>query len=72
MEANEETRTAYHAGLRRLRGFETNPLAWHCRVCGDDTSGDQVLISYGIGDTPITFCPTERCGYGPDLIPVAD
>jgi hypothetical protein len=72
LEANEETRAAYLGGLRTLRSLDANPAAWHCGVCGNDTPGDQVLISYGVGDTPITFCPTERChGYGPDLTPVA-
>jgi hypothetical protein len=61
LEANEETRAAYLGGLRTLRSLDANPAAWHCGVCGNDTPGDQVLISYGVGDTPITFCPTERC-----------
>jgi hypothetical protein len=71
MEAREETRAAYLAGLRTLRGLEANPAAWYCRVCRKNTPGSQVEISYDPGETPITFCPTERCtGYGPDLTPV--
>lgn len=67
LEAAEDTRAAYLDGLRVLRSLNANPVAWHCRVCGEDTSGDQVLISYNV-PTPITFCPTDGCaGYGPDL-----
>lgn len=73
LEANEETRAAYLVGLRTLRGLDANPATWRCRACGKDTPGDQVLISYGIGDTPIPFCATDRCaGYGPDLTAVED
>lgn len=69
-DAHAETRDAYLRGLRILRGLEGNPETWNCRVCGETIPGNDVLISYDVGDTPIQYCTTRTCGgYGPDLTP---
>jgi hypothetical protein len=50
---------------------------WHCTVCGENTAGDDILITYNV-ETPLPQCPTkpERdricAGFGPDLVPAAD
>jgi hypothetical protein len=70
-QANPDTRSAYLRGLQTLRGLDGNPEAWHCTGCGETTPGDDVLISYDIGDTPIPHCPAQGCtAYGPKLKPV--
>lgn len=70
LEANPETRASFLEGLQSQRGLEGNPGAWHCTGCDAITAGDDILISYGIGDTPIPYCP--KCpAYGPDLHPEA-
>jgi transcriptional regulator with XRE-family HTH domain len=69
-QANEETRAAYLRGLHHQRGLNDNPSAWRCTQCGETVAGVDVLTSYGVGDTPIPFCPTDKCfAYGPDLRP---
>jgi hypothetical protein len=67
-EAHPGTQAAYLKGLQSLRGLDGNPETWHCARCGEDTPGDNILISYDVGDTPIPYCPTEGCtAYGPEL-----
>ncbi len=76
-DAEPETQAAFVAGLERQRGLDGNPETWHCTVCGKDTDGNDILITYNV-ETPMPQCPIkpskeEICvGYGPDLIPVAD
>jgi len=71
-EANEETREAYLEGLRTQRRLDGNPQAWYCRRCEETTAGDDILISYDVGTTPIPYCATTNYGgYGPDLAPAA-
>jgi|HubBroStandDraft_4_1064222.scaffolds.fasta_scaffold1572249_2 hypothetical protein len=67
-EAHPGTQAAYLKGLQSLRGLDGNPETWHCARCGEDKPGDNILISYDVGDTPIPYCPTEGCtAYGPEL-----
>jgi hypothetical protein len=69
-EAHPETKYAYLRGLQTLRSLDGNPGAWYCTRCGETTPGDDIPISYDVGDTPIPYCPTKGCGaYGPDLRP---
>lgn len=69
-EANPDTQDDFLRGLRDLRNIDGNPEAWQCAACGETTPGAAILISYGVGDTPIPFCATPGCpGYGPDLKP---
>jgi NAD-dependent SIR2 family protein deacetylase len=69
-EATDATRAAFLAGLKRQRGLDGNPAAWHCDGCDATIPGDQIPISYDVGDTPIPYCP--KCpAYGPDLKPAA-
>ena len=71
-QADPETQAAYHAGLQRLRNLDALPEAWTCTRCGAITLGEDILISYDVGDTPIPYCPTEGCtAYGPELKPTA-
>jgi hypothetical protein len=57
-DANQETKAAYLAGLRRWRQLEANPPGWKCAVCGKTTAGDDILISYGEQIAmPLPYCP---------------
>jgi hypothetical protein len=64
-QANPETKSAYLKGLQR-QGLDDNPEAWHCTRCDQTTSGNDILISYDVGDTPIPYCP-NCMAYGPEL-----
>jgi NAD-dependent SIR2 family protein deacetylase len=69
-EAHPDTQAAYLRGLKNQRDLDGNPEAWHCTRCGETAPGDDVLVSYGVGDTPIPYCPAQGCGaYGPELKP---
>jgi hypothetical protein len=69
-EANPETQAAYLNGLKILYELDGNPEAWCCSRCGQTTQGDDILISYDVGDTPIQFCANQKCtAYGPALKP---
>ena len=62
--------SAFLEGLKILRGLDGNPQAWHCTRCDKTTPGDDIRISYDVGDTPIPYCP--NCpAYGPELKPTA-
>ena len=61
-EANEDTREAYLEGLRTQRRLDGNPQAWYCRRCKETTAGDDILISYDVGTTPIPYRATTTCG----------
>ena len=73
-QANPETRDAFLAGLRDMRGLDGNPAVWQCTVCRERIEGDDVLISYNV-PRPIPYCTTETepgrscAGSGPDLVP---
>ena len=75
-DANEETKAAYLADLRKERHLTANPSAWHCTVCGKTTKGDDILISYGEEIVmPLPYCPqtsddgTPCNGYSGQLQP---
>lgn len=69
-QASADTIAAFLRGLKTQRSLDSNPAAWHCLSCGENTAGNDVLISYDVGDTPIPYCPADGCsGYGPDLVP---
>jgi hypothetical protein len=70
-QAHPDTRAAYLKGLESQRGMDGNPETWHCTRCGEDTpTGDNILFSYDVGDTPIPDCPAPGCmAYGPELTP---
>jgi|HubBroStandDraft_2_1064218.scaffolds.fasta_scaffold1880540_1 hypothetical protein len=71
-QANPDTQAAYLKGLKSQRDLDGNPEAWECARCGEATPGDLILISYGIGDTPIPYCAAQGCAaYGPELKPTA-
>lgn len=74
-DADAETQARFLAGLKR-RGLDGNP-DWHCTLCGENTAGDDILITYNV-ETPVPQCPTKPeqdricAGFGPDLVPAAD
>ena len=72
-QANPETREAFLAGLKRLRGMDGMPDEWTCTQCGQVTPGEDIHISYGLGvDSPqpaCLLCPDDRFGFGSDLRP---
>ena len=71
-QADPETQAAYRVGLMKQRNLDSNPITWVCTRCGTSTPGDEILISYDVGDTPIPYCPAEGCtAYGPELRPAA-
>jgi NAD-dependent SIR2 family protein deacetylase len=58
-QADPDTQAAYLKGLHSQRGLDGNPETWHCIRCSENTPGDDILISYDVGDTPIPYCPAQ-------------
>ena len=56
-QADPETQAAYRVGLMIQRNLDSNPITWVRTRCGTSTPGDEILISYDVGDTPIPYCP---------------